>query len=61
MQSTTDYQQVDLLSSYIVPVPLPSLSSPLVSVPLDQCDFSKAVFVSVSDVCYAIVQPNSVE
>ena len=55
------YQQVDLLNSYIVPVIIPTSSTPLMSVSLDQCILSKAVIVSVSDKHYVISQPNNIE
>jgi hypothetical protein len=57
----TLYRQVDLLSSYIVPIVIPTSSTPLISISLDQCVLSKAVIVSVSDKHYAIAQPNNVE
>lgn len=57
----TLYREVDLLSSYIIPIAIPTSSTPLISVSLDQCVLSKAVVVSVSDKHYAIAQPNNVE
>ena len=57
----TVYRQVNLLSSYIVPIAIPTSSTPLICVSLDQCVLSKAVIVSVSDKHYAIAQPNKVE
>ena len=52
------YQRVDLLNSYVVPVIIPTSSTP---VSLDQCILSKAVIVSVSDKHYVIPQPNNIE
>ena len=57
----TVYQQVDLLNSYILPVVIPTSSTPLISVSLDQCVVSKAVIVSVTDKHYVISQPNNFE
>lgn len=57
----TLYCQVDLLSSYIVPVAIPTSSTPLISISLDHYILSKAVLVSVSSKHYVIAQPNNVE
>ena len=54
------YQQIDLLSAYIVPVNLSTNCSPLIAVSID-CIISKVVTVSVLDKHYCVVQPNNVE
>ena len=55
------YQEIDLLSSFIIPVQLPSARSILLSIPLDEYVFSKAVLVSASGTDYAVSMPNPFE
>lgn len=52
------YRQVDLLSSYIVPVDL--LNCSLIAIPVD-CIISKVVIVSTSENHYCVIQPNKIE
>ena len=58
--SLKHYQEADLLSSFIIPVNLSVVHSPLIAVPVDNI-ISKLVLISVSDSHYCVVQPNNME
>ena len=54
------YQEADLLSSFVVPVNISVVHSPLVAIPVDSI-ISKLMLISVSDSHYCVVQPNIME
>ena len=56
----SQYQQVDLLSNYIIPVKLPTHHDQLSAVTVENI-LSKVVMISGSERHYCIVQPNNVE
>jgi len=56
----SQYQQVDLLSNYIIPVKLPTHHDQLSAVAVENI-LSKVVMISGSERHYCIVQPNNVE
>lgn len=55
------YQDADLLSSYIVPVDISSVDhNSLTVVPIDSI-ISKVCVIPVGNICYCIIQPNNIE
>ena len=58
--SLRNYQQIDLLSSYIIPLDPYTDHCQLVAVPVS-CIISKVLIISVSGNRYCILQPNNIE
>lgn len=54
------YQHADLLSSYVIPINMSTIDSPLIAVPIDSI-ISKLCIIPVVDCHYCVIQPNNIE